>query len=198
MKKIAFAVALIVGSIAAVQAAESGPYAGVAVGNTYGKGASGDFDGFSKSHSGTFFKAFGGYQINKYIAAEIAYNDLGTYKYSLFADANNNVTAFYEVKSYTAAAVGSLPLGDFAINAKLGLAVNTAQNDFGGRAAGVAFNASEKKTKTGALVGFGGSYSLNKNVDFRLEYENFGKAGSEDTGRMKSLSAWSLGIVGRF
>lgn len=203
MKKIALAALIVLGSVSA-QAADAGAYAGFSGGNSYSKANQSDWEGTSKTDSGNTYKLFGGYQINKFVAAEMAYANLGTTDFSWKGYANEGFAANYKKSAISAAAVGSLPLGNFALNGKLGLTLNRAETDF--RASvGTAVGSDRKTTsKVGIVYGLGASYAVTKNLDIRAEYENYGKFGkafgddSVQTGRMKNVSAVTLGLAVRF
>jgi len=111
------------------------------------------------------WKLFGGYQFNRYIAAEGGYVDMG--KASIagpqgFASTDSN--------AWQVGAVGSIPLNlQFALTGKLGVA-RTA-TDGSGSVNGVAFTGSDHNTAP--TYGLGMRYDISKAVGLRGEWERF-------------------------
>lgn len=111
------------------------------------------------------WKLFGGYQFNRYIAAEGGYVDLG--KASIAGPQGSAAT---DSNAWQVSAVGSMPLNpQFALTGKLGLA-RTA-TDGGGSINGVAFAGSDHHTAP--TYGLGMRYDISKAVGVRGEWERF-------------------------
>jgi OmpA-OmpF porin, OOP family len=195
MKRIALATLLVLGSVAA-QAAEPGAYGGASLG--YVNADSSDFDPLAHGQSGTVYKFFGGYQFNKYLAAEASYTNLGTFNFT-YDSATSHLGSDYRVKSLGLSAVGSYPIGNFTLFGRLGTDYNMVKYVYNDTISNVYSSGSESKNKISLLCGAGASYALTKNVDLRVEYENYGAAGSQSsTGRLKNLYTISSGLVYRF
>lgn len=113
----------------------------------------GEADTDSRHTSG---KLYAGYQFKPMWGAELAYNDLRSYR-----GAN--------VDSWTVAGTGTLPLTKgWQLFGKLGAAYNRA--DFAGA-----------DDRTEPMVGIGVGYSLGKNLGLRFEYEDFGELSGSST-----------------
>jgi OOP family OmpA-OmpF porin len=124
----AAAAAFVGSALAQSQTQETGAYAGLSIGQAKSKDACSGAGvtgatGISTScdDKDTAWKIFGGYQFMRYLAAEVAYTDLGKVKASASAP---GVSASAEVKSnaWELVAVGSYPIGTsgFAPYAKAG------------------------------------------------------------------------------
>src|SRR5688572_22480650 len=101
-----------------------------------------------------------GWQFNRYIAAEVAYNDLG--------QANLEAGAFVahlHATAYELSAVGTYPLGDvFSLLGRLG--VLQANTKYGGALGG------EHSSKA-TTFGFGVQLDFTRNVTLRLQWQRF-------------------------
>lgn len=157
MKKIAFAVLL---SALAAPAFAEGMYAGVNLGQS-------DADGFSANS----FSILGGYTIDKTLAAEVAYVDLGS-------DSSVDVSAL------SVSAVGSYPINDqVSVLGRLGIASTKVEVSVPG------FSGSE--SKTALTYGIGGQYNVSSTVGVRVGYDIY-KAEGDD------VSNLSIGAVMKF
>jgi OOP family OmpA-OmpF porin len=112
------------------------------------------------------WKLYAGYQFDRTWGMEVAYTDLGQYRGA-------------DVESWSLAGTGTMPLNEkWALLGKLGASAN--RTDFAGGG-----------DHTALLVGLGVSYSMNKNMGLRLEYEDFGKlsdVGNDSHGKNVSIS----------
>jgi OmpA-OmpF porin, OOP family len=148
----------------------SNTYVGVGVGSTNIKLDAADFAGASsKDESDTGYKVFAGYRFNQTWAAEVAYANLGEATVTF-----PGATARGEASSWSLAGVGTLPLSrGFSLLGKLGVT----QNKFEGGAT---------KNKSDLMWGVGASYAFTPRVSARLEWEDYGKFGDQNsTGRAK-------------
>src|SRR5258706_6436041 len=115
------------------QAVDSGWYGGLGLGRS-----SSDPSGIAgaKDDKDNAWKAFGGYQLNRYFGVEGGYADLG--KSTIVGTPGN--AAGFESQAWYGTAVGSLPLNpQFALTGKLGLA--RTDTDVTGAIGGVPFAA---------------------------------------------------------
>ncbi len=107
IKVLACAGALACGSaFAQTQAPESAFYLGGSLGQSKAKDMCGGFGGFSCDDKDTAWKIFGGYEFNRWIAAEGAYTNLGKFKAT-----SGGSSAEVQPKAWEAVAIGSYPIG---------------------------------------------------------------------------------------
>lgn len=108
----------------------------------------------------TGYKIMVGYRIIDWVAVEVNYADYG--------DPVDNFFGVYVQGSYDArsiSALGLLPLGNFDLFGRLGVARVDA--DF----QAVGFNANERHESTEPLFGLGAQYRVSPNLALRLEWE---------------------------
>lgn len=114
--------------------------------------------GFGRSDSDrqdNSWQVYGGLQFTPTWGLELGYNDLGKYRGE-------------DLRSVTLAMNGTLPVSDhWSVVGKLGAAGNRTK-----------FHGSSDHTDL--LLGLGLQYSMSKNVDLRLMYEDFGKVTKAD------------------
>lgn len=126
----------------------------------------------------TVWKAFGGYQLNRYFAVEGGYVDLGK---------ASTAGATFDSKAWQASAVGSLPLTQqFALTGKLGLAQTETDVSPGGT-----------DHNTDPTYGLGLRYDINKQVGIRGEWERFRLSGNPLAGK-SDTDLFSVNAVYRF
>jgi OOP family OmpA-OmpF porin len=158
--------ALIASAMSPVFAADVGPYVGVDVG---GSSTSNDHIHLTKS-SDTVFGGTLGYQINRNLAAEAFYTQLGDY-----AGTNDARTARGDGKAHAAGvvAVGILPLtNEFSLYGKLGVA-NTKTDNTGHDALG---SVDLGATRTAATYGAGARYDFTPAFGLRFGVDHYGEA----------------------
>lgn len=123
------------------------------------------------------WRVFAGYNLNRNLGLEVGYANLGDYNADV-TTAGDAGRATVEVNSWQLFVTGTAPLNDrFALHGKIGAARNESKMNFS--SGGVAFLANDSggKTRTSLAWGIGASYSLNKSLAVRLDYESFGKSG---------------------
>jgi OOP family OmpA-OmpF porin len=134
----------------------------------------------------TGYKLFAGYDFTPNWGTEAGYADFGKPDYS-FNDANG-VPGSAEAKetAWYLAGKGMLPVNpQFDLFAKLGASRNKLQ-------------LASDSSKTDLLAGVGAEYKFNKQAGLRLEYEDFGKFGSDSSSGQTKVNMWSLGLDYRF
>lgn len=152
----------------------------------------------SVDKSGVGFKLGVGYQFNRNFAVEGGYDDLRSFHYRNPGTADTGIK--YTARIWNVFGVGTLPLDDgLLVFGKIGIADNRLKADTVETAA-----YQNKESHVRAAFGVGGEYDLTDNFGLRVEYEYFGKAGSDanfaaHTGTGKgSLSLVSLDAIYRF
>ncbi|MDR1164079.1 MAG: porin family protein [Candidatus Accumulibacter sp.] len=158
------------------------------------------------------WKLFAGYEFNKYIAVEGGHAELGSpeVRYSGSGPLQGlKGKARLKQSAWFISAKGTLPIHErFNLFGKVGITHN--KSSISAKSNDAVLNAyldlPHKKSadKTGLFYGVGAEYVLDKNIRFRLEYENFGRFGSRgyvledrETGRSKT-DLWSLGVTLNF
>lgn len=123
-----------------------------------------------------------GFSIDKNFGVELGYINFGKIK-----DVGEGFSGSTQRQALYLAGVGSLPLTDaFSVFAKLGVAVNRYEDKFVSE-----FSSQlEEVTKTKSMVGLGLAYNFTKDIAGTLEYQHFGKIGSDDL----KVSTVTLGV----
>lgn len=117
--------------------------------------------GLSCDETDKAYKLGLGWQFNRYLAAELAYTDLGQTNLD-----GPGFGAFLHATAYELSAVGTYPLGNSIVSAlgRLGLAYGTSKygRDLGG-----------EKTSTSLTYGAGLQLDFSKNVAARLQWQRY-------------------------
>ena len=149
----------------------------------------------------TAYQIFAGYNFNEYFAVEGGYADFGKPSFSMFQLGDPDEATFYEKKTaWFLAGKGTLPINEqFNVFGKLGVTQNRTEMDLNFTDKGDVMSAESRRT--GVLYGVGAEYKVTKQLGLRLEYDDFGKFGSQysasGTGRTKT-TMWSLGMAYTF
>jgi OOP family OmpA-OmpF porin len=153
---------------AAAQVSLSSVYIGGGLGQSKAKDGCSGFNG-TCDDSDTAFKIFGGYQFNRYIAAEIGYTDLGKTKASAGAQSLEVKASAWELS-----AVGSYPVWDqLSILGRLGAY-------YGEGKLSSNFGAGGNKKTTNLTLGLGVQYDFTKNFGVRGEWQRYAKIKTRD------------------
>ena len=181
---------------APAMAQESGLYLGAALGQAKHadtcQGAN-----LSCDDKDTAWKIYGGYQFNRFFAAEIGYADLGRSA----AGANVGgiiVNPTFEVTAFELSGIGFLPVLDrLALFMRLG--VYRAETELGGTgtAFGITVPVSGKDSNSDLTFGLGIQYSFTRNLGVRGEWQQYMKVGGGNTGE-SDIDVLSAAFVFRF
>lgn len=164
---------------------ESGFYGGLGFGRTDADVSAPGISGNDKDNA---WKAFGGYQFNRYFAIEGGYIDLGK-----ATAAGPGGTLSLDSKAWQASVVGSLPLSQqFAFTGKLGVA--RTDTDASGVLGGVPTVGSDNNTD--ATYGLGLRYDFTKTFGVRGEWERFRT--SSAIGGKNDVDVYSINGIFRF
>ena len=169
------ALAALLAGPAGAQTAQSGGdrgfYGGFGLGTT-----DSDLTGATDKRD-TVWKAFGGYQINKYLGVEGGYIDLG----------NTAIPgASFSNKTFTAVAVGSLPITpQFALLGKLGVAL--VETDVNGIS----------DSNSDPTYGIGLRYDFTRQIGLRGEWDRY-RIGGNPYSAKSDTDLFSVSLVYRF
>src|SRR6266571_3609622 len=177
--------ALLLSGVCSTHAADSYWYTGLGVGLSRVQFYPADF-----SSGGTFsekkneydagFKGFIGYQINPNWGAELSYATVGKFHYK-YESGGITQDATYKVTGVGFSAVPTVPFTrNFSVYGRLGAFFSQARltfynNNFQVGASSPGLQSSE----VSFLSGFGAQYFLDGESGVRIEFENFGRVGSE-------------------
>jgi OOP family OmpA-OmpF porin len=159
-------------AVGQLRSPDSGFYGGLGLGRT-----DSNLGGATDSKDDAW-KAFGGYQFNRYFGLEAGYIDLGKV---------TTPAATLDSKAWQASAVGSLPLTEqFALTGKLGVAqAETETSGFG------------TDHNTDPTYGLGLRYNFTRQFGLRGEWERFRVSGNPFVGK-SDTDVYSINAVFRF
>lgn len=149
----------------------------------------------------TGYRAFGGYQLHKYIAIEAAYVDLGRFSFRTDVTPRGSLTGSTRIDGFELSALGTLPLGErFGLFARVGaLSAETRTSYTGGGSIETLIGGeSQKRRSTELAYGAGAMFNINKNFSVRGEWSRYEKLGNVLTGGRTDANLYSLGLVYRF
>jgi OOP family OmpA-OmpF porin len=148
----------------------------------------------------TGWKAFVGYQLNKNLAFEASYADLGKFKTSLTISGISDVKVSDHPTVYGIDVIGIVPIGnEFGVFGRIGYfhftldAISTASVPL----PGVTGDFNEKVDGSGVTFGVGATWDFARNLGARLEYQRFPKIGNEDVGK-SDVDLLSASLLYRF
>jgi OOP family OmpA-OmpF porin len=141
----------------------------------------------------TAYRLFGGYQLNRNIAIEGGYFNLGKFTYSANAP-SGTLNGKYEVEGIHLDLVGTAPLTDkFALLGRLGIQYANTRDAFNGTAVGGGINASPNERETNLKVGVGMQYAFTPNVLLRGEAERYRL--KDGVGNHGDVNVFSMSLV---
>lgn len=159
----------------------------------------------SLEDSDTSLSLFGGYRFSPYLAVEAGYVDLGTAEYRSTGTVNPpgpvaSAPASYaldiEAKGFSAAALGSIPLGkSFDVHGHLGLLFS--DTEFSQRANISTTSAAESFSANSQDVfyGIGAGLHLGERWAFSLDWQQFKDVGDEEETGEGDVDRLSLGVT---
>jgi len=188
-------------------AADSGGYVGISVGPSRSH-----FDelkmtqqlapGFAttsiaEDDSDIGFKAFGGYQFNRYFAVEGGYFELGKFGFTSTTIPAGTLTNTMKVKGLNLDAVGILPITEkWSALARIGIQHARTKDVFTGTGAVVVASPSAKESDTNYKFGVGVQYDFSESLGMRAEAERYRI--SDGIGGKGKIDLFSLGLIYRF
>ena len=192
-------------------AQDQGAYLGVSVGQSKVKdpGSCSDLAGlFSPGYSCSLndtdvgLKIFGGYQVNRYVGAEVSYVDLGTFKLSASGLVTGvPVSASEKIHGYGFGAdlVLSAPISDtFSLSARGGVLSWTLKDTLSASSSAASLSQEESATGTSFTFGVGARYDFAQNLGFRVEFQRFKDVGDENKTGKSDVDLISASLIYRF
>lgn len=142
--------------------------------------------------TGDMYGANVGYSVNRYLAAEVGYVNLGRPVYG-YTSSGGVAHSTLKISGLTAAVVGKLPVADnFSLLGSVGLVSYSMSRDpyhsWGTNPAGTS------KSGTTHLLSIGAEYALTPQLAVVGKYTVFGVMGDEDTVGRVTPSVYSLGL----
>jgi OmpA-OmpF porin, OOP family len=164
-----------------------GLYVGGTVGQSEFKDGCADLpSGASCDEKDTAWRLLAGYQLNRWLAAEVGYHDLGKIDGSALG-----VNAGVEAKALELVGVGTLPIGSqFGLYGKLG-------GYRGETKLSSNVGVSGKDTNNGLTFGAGLQWDALRNVGLRLEWQRYNDIGGDDSAK-GDIDVVSVGAIWRF
>ena len=175
---------------------EAGFYVGGAVGQAEHKDAC-EGANISCDEKDSAWKIFGGYQINRNLAVELGYADLGESAASGTVGAIT-VDARFEVTVFELSAVGMLPIMDrLSLFGRAGLYRSDVELSGTGRLGATTVPVSSSDDNIDFTFGLGVRYDVTRNIGVRAEWQRYLGVGGDDTGE-SDIDLLSIGVLFRF
>ena len=159
-------------------------------------------DGFTTTSIGDenrhfAFKAFGGYEFNRYFALESGYFDLGRFGFRADTLPPGSLHGDIKIKGANFDAVGSIPMGDkFSLFARAGLNYANSRDSFVGTGAVTVLDPSPRRWAANYKFGFGAQYDFTRSVGMRIEAERYRV--DDAVGNKGDIDLYSAGLVIKF
>jgi OOP family OmpA-OmpF porin len=143
------------------------------------------------------FKAFGGYEFNRYFALEGGYFNLGKFGFTADTSPAGSLRGDIKLQGANFDAVGSVPLGDkFSLFARAGVNYADAKDSFAGTGAVTVIDPSPGRWAANYKFGFGAEYDFTRFIGMRLEAERYRI--DDAVGNKGDVDLYSAGLVFKF
>ncbi|MGZ8318142.1 MAG: outer membrane beta-barrel protein, partial [Telluria sp.] len=154
----------------------------------------GTVNSYSSDEKDVGYKLFIGKNINKYIAVEGGYFDLGEFSYTTRTVQGGSLTGDVRYRGVNADLIGKLPLSQrFMLFARAGMGYVKADTDFSGSRVNAIAPQNSEEGKWKPHFGVGAEMGLTRKLSLRLEAERFRvKDFMQDNGK---TDLYSLGLV---
>src|ERR1700679_2247093 len=120
------------------------------------------------------FKAYGGYEFNRYFALESGYFNLGKFGFTADTLPAGSLRGDIKLQGANFDAVGSVPLGDkFSLCARAGVTYADTKDSFAGTGSVAVIDPSPRKWAANYKFGFGAEYDFTRFIGMRLEAERY-------------------------
>jgi OOP family OmpA-OmpF porin len=145
----------------------------------------------------TGFKAFGGYQLDKYLSLEGGVFSLGTFGYHATTTPAGTLDGQARVRGLNLDLVGTLPItGSFSVFGRAGLTYAEAKDRFAGTGAVVVNNPNPSERAANWKAGVGLQYAFTPALSMRAELERYRI--NDAVGNKGDIDMASIGLVYRF
>jgi OmpA-OmpF porin, OOP family len=136
-------------------------------------------------------RILGGYQLNRVLAAEVGYSQLGKAKASVPGASVENKASVWELDGIAALPIGSA----FSIYGKGGVYHGETKATF----SSTAFGSNENKVSNTAFTyGAGVRFDFMRNLALRAEYQRYQGLGDNDSTGQTDIEVLSLGVLWKF
>ncbi len=159
-------------------------------------------DGFTTTSIGNDdrhfgFKAFGGYEFNRYFALEGGYFNLGKFGFRADTLPAGSLRGDIKLQGANFDAVGSVPLGDkFSLFARAGVNYADAKDSFAGTGSVAVIDPSPGRWAANYKFGVGAEYDFTRFIGMRIEAERYRI--DDAVGNKGDVDLYSAGLVFRF
>ncbi|GAC1328184.1 MAG: porin OmpA [Collimonas sp.] len=187
---------------------DAGWYAGANVGESKAKiddkgiannlqGAGFTMNSITNDNRDTGYKIFGGYQINKNLALEGGYFDLGKFGFSATTQPPGTLNGNIKIRGLNLDLVGILPITEkFSAFGRIGMNYAEARDSFSGTGLVRVSNPSPSKRDLNYKVGLGLQYDVTESLALRAEAERYRI--NDAVGHRGDIDLFSVGLIYRF
>lgn len=152
---------------------------------------------FSDDDRDLGYKLFGGYQLNRYLALEAGYFDLGTFDFEATTTPPGTFAGEIDITGLNFDLVGLLPISSrFSAFGRGGVTREKAKDRFSSTGAVFVTDPRRNKTATNYKYGLGVEYALTETLGLRAEAERYRI--DDAVGNNGDVDLYSLGLVYRF
>ena len=143
------------------------------------------------------FKAFGGYEFNRYFALEGGYFNLGKFGFTADTSPAGSLRGDIKLQGANFDAVGSVPLGDkFSLFARAGVNYADTKDSFAGTGSVAVIDPSPHRWAANYKFGFGAEYDFTRFIGMRIEAERYRV--DDAVGNKGDVDLYSAGLVFKF
>jgi len=148
----------------------------------------------SEDTRGKAFKVFGGYQVNRNLALEAGYFDLGRFGFTATTVPPGSLDGRLKVSGFNLDLVGTLPLTDsLSALGRVGAQRAKTKSDFSASGAALPTSAPRSETSTNAKFGVGLQYAFSPSMLMRGEVERYRVP--DTAGNRANVNVASLSLV---
>lgn len=143
------------------------------------------------------YKIFGGYQLNRHVAVEAGYFDLGKFGFTANTVAPGTLVGDIRLRGLNLDLVGKLPLTEkFSALGRLGVGYASARDRFSGTGAVNVINPNPSQRAANIKLGLGLGYDFSETLGMRVEAERYRV--NDAIGHKGHIDMLTIGLVYRF